>query len=569
MHIYLKGAPALEQSPAATRSKSTQINLTSVIYGLIAIGVFFRLYHYLDNRSFWIDEIFLATSFVNMSFWEMLTMPLENEQKAPVGYIILTKIFVMLFGPNEMALRLLSLLSGILTLFAFVPVARHFIMSRLGVVLAVGVIALSPPIIYHSVEAKQYSTGLLCSVLALLCFVKFHQNVSIKSLLTWGLYGSLLLWFSFSMMFVLGGMAIALSLYYMYHKDWKRIAYLLIPFSIWLVTVVLNYFLFLQDYQDSSWLVAWFRNRNGFMPLPPTSLQELMWFVNRPFSLLDYPLGLSWFQFKGENPLLQVLYRMSLIPFALLVLGVIIQFRSSKKIFWVFLSPIMLHLLAAGVEAYPFFERLTVYLAPILIILIANACIVAVKFIADKWRNSTSVKYALPIFLLVGPVYNSVLNIVDQDTFGGSKNWHQRELFMYINKHYKPGDAVYIYWNAKYPYQFYGKAYPLRFKAIEGNDYRFKARSMEEYQRKVDADIQALKKYDRVWLIYADYLGSHIGEFEFQPEWYYRTKMDVEQLPAKFSQFGKPIDSFRTKEDMDAILFDIEDDKLDHLGEKL
>ncbi|MBC3542129.1 glycosyltransferase family 39 protein, partial [Rufibacter sp. H-1] len=88
------------------------------------------------------------------------------EQKAPLGFLWAERLAVELLGKGEMALRLFPLLCGLAALAAFVPVARHFLRPW-AAALAVGLLALASPAVYHAVEAKQYSTELLASVLAL------------------------------------------------------------------------------------------------------------------------------------------------------------------------------------------------------------------------------------------------------------------------------------------------------------------------------------------------------------------------------------------------------------------
>ncbi|UOQ77039.1 glycosyltransferase family 39 protein [Hymenobacter sp. 5516J-16] len=125
---------------------------------------------------------------INMGFWELATQPFQYEQKAPIGYLWVSRLSVLLFGKREMALRLFPLLCGVGTLGVFTLIARHYLKTW-GAVVAVGILALSPACIYHSVEAKQYSTELFMATLCLWLYIRFHKSASLPALLTWGYWG--------------------------------------------------------------------------------------------------------------------------------------------------------------------------------------------------------------------------------------------------------------------------------------------------------------------------------------------------------------------------------------------
>lgn len=78
-----------------------------------------QLSQYLYNRSLWADEAVLALNIVNRSYLELL-QPLDYDQAAPIGFLIVEKFAVQLFGDNEYSLRLFPLLSGIISLLLFI-----------------------------------------------------------------------------------------------------------------------------------------------------------------------------------------------------------------------------------------------------------------------------------------------------------------------------------------------------------------------------------------------------------------------------------------------------------------
>ncbi|MBC6474379.1 MAG: hypothetical protein GDA48_17475 [Hormoscilla sp. GM102CHS1] len=68
-------------------------------YLIIAFGVAVRLVQYLSNRSLWADEAVLALNIVNRSYLELL-QPLDYDQGAPIGFLMVEKFAVQILGNN-------------------------------------------------------------------------------------------------------------------------------------------------------------------------------------------------------------------------------------------------------------------------------------------------------------------------------------------------------------------------------------------------------------------------------------------------------------------------------------
>src|SRR6185503_14605680 len=85
---------------------------------LILLGALLRVRQYLTGRSLWADEAMLALNIVNRNFAGLL-QPLDYDQGAPIGFLLVEKIFNSVLGKNELALRLLPLLVGLISLWLF------------------------------------------------------------------------------------------------------------------------------------------------------------------------------------------------------------------------------------------------------------------------------------------------------------------------------------------------------------------------------------------------------------------------------------------------------------------
>ena len=88
---------------------------------------------------------------------------LEYLQIAPPGFLLLARLSYLAFGAGDLALRLVPLLAGLVSLPVFYRLARR-VLSPAGTTLASALFALSPYLIYYSTEVKQYGLDLLVAM---------------------------------------------------------------------------------------------------------------------------------------------------------------------------------------------------------------------------------------------------------------------------------------------------------------------------------------------------------------------------------------------------------------------
>ncbi|HAE59165.1 MAG TPA: hypothetical protein DCG54_06560, partial [Anaerolineae bacterium] len=105
-------------------SKPNWSDLTAAL--LIGMGLVLRLRQYLSGRSLWLDEAMLALNIVERDFWGLLK-PLDYDQGAPLGFLLLEKLTISLLGNGELTLRLPSVIAGCLALVFFYLLLRHFL----------------------------------------------------------------------------------------------------------------------------------------------------------------------------------------------------------------------------------------------------------------------------------------------------------------------------------------------------------------------------------------------------------------------------------------------------------
>lgn len=499
-----------DRSPTSGRQAPSG---ASPLSALLIAGVFLRLFHFFDNRSLWLDEIYLAINIISSGFADLTAPLLQYQQKAPVGFLWMVKSSVLLFGNQEQALRLIPLFCGIASLYCFVPVCRYWLKPA-GQLAAIGILAFAPPLIYHAVEIKQYSMELLATVLCLWLYVRFKEKKDLRSRLLWGAYGALILWFSYSSVFILTGIGASVCLSLLSKRNWQGLQRALLPFSLWFCSFAIHYVLITSKQNEQEWLLYWFRHYNSFMPLWPTD--TLSWLSQHLYTMLDYPLGMLWNFINADHTALRVILRMSFIPLILGIGGAYAFFKTDKPALLLTILPLILTLLASALELYPFFERLLVFLSPLLILLIARGCDEIMASIAALRRGD----FVLPALLILGGFTASVGEVINPDKFGRYKKSYQREALLHINDNYKEGDVVYLYWNMEYAYRYYKEAYHLKYTAAIGQDMKFQSKNPAHYIHNLQKDFKDLQGKRRVWVVYNKKLWNDIGEMENQPAWY-------------------------------------------------
>ncbi|MEO6148718.1 MAG: glycosyltransferase family 39 protein [Mucilaginibacter sp.] len=543
----------MKRAPKTNHHEAKGLNYNLVIWIVIILGILIRLFHLLNNRSLWEDEVYLSTGLVNYDLKQLFTEGLPFQQKAPAGYLLVVKCIVSVFGNHEIALRLFSFICGVLSLTVFVPVVRYFF-NPAGQVAAIAILAFSPIIIYHSVEAKQYATELFSTILLLYLYIKYHSRTDTRSLVIWGLWGAIIVWFSFASIFILAGMGFTIGLNYLIKKHYALLARTFIVFALWFGSFIISYLLFTQKGSDTGWLVDFFVKHDAFMPL---SAGAVKWIIERMVSFLNYPMGLSWVTIYNAGVLEQAVMRMIFIPLILAATGVYYLLRNNKQLLLFIVSVFVFVLIGSAVKMYPFHERLTLFLAPLFMMLLAAGC----DFFAGAIFKKTVFTMLMILLLVFGPLKNTAEQIDRRYLFGDYKKSFRREALMYINDQYKPGDIVYVYWNELAGYDLYKKMHPFKFTAIRGKDYRHAAKNYNEYFALLKHDFEQFKGKKRVWVLQSRFIIIPIGDYTGDPAWYYSDGDSNQKFYDELMHWGKPVQKFHPEDkratgDMSVTLID-------------
>jgi 4-amino-4-deoxy-L-arabinose transferase-like glycosyltransferase len=446
------------------------------VRSFMILGILLRLRQYLFDRSLWLDESLLVLNIIRRSPAQLLK-PLENHQAAPLGFLLLEKSAVLSLGTSELALRLVPFLCGVASIFLFVEVARRFVDSA-AVPIAAGLFAISGPLIYYSSEAKQYSSDVaVVLVLFLLTGLLHHGKLGTARLIWLSAVGGLALWFSYPSVFVLGGLGLSALWLAAKWKDRRELMKLFVPLSFWSVSLLVYSSISLHRLTQNQDLRGYWHN--AFMPLPPSSLGEVHWFLDSFFEIFSNPLGL---------PLVGIAATAT-------ILGGRKMLADHSEHFRVLVIPIALALLASGLRLYPFQGRLLLFIVPSVVLLIAAGL--------DDIRTKTGDVLPLLGPLLIGLLFLQPLYVAAQDFVKPQGVEETRPVLEYVEKHHAHDDFFYIYYSSQYALDYYRER-----GVIAPMDQTIGVESRGSWKLYRE-DLDKLVGRQRVWLIF-----SHIWRGE-------------------------------------------------------
>jgi len=455
------------------------------VWGLIGFGAIFRLSQYLFNRSLWLDEAKLAVNISQRSFLELLE-PLKSAQGAPVIFLMIEKLLIEGWGNRDYVLRLFPLLCGLISLYLFYKLAMRFLSPRI-VPLALCLFAVCDALIYYSSELKQYSSDVMTAVLLfLVTFYIGSTGFSLLRTVLYGVIGMVAIWLSYPAVFVLAGTGSCLFISALKRRDWKKLFCLSLVYGVWIVNVAATYLASTADMTRNVHMQVYWSS--AFMPFPPMSLSDGMWFVKAFFRIFVDPVSIK-------------LYGLAALVF---LAGFVSMFSARREDLVMLISPLPFALLASGLHLYPFQGRMLVFLIPTVLILIAEGTQAIVTKISIQRAVRLGVGVLLIGLLLAPPLASSVYHLAKPRTVEEIK-----PVIHYVKEHKKEGDVLYLYHGAKRAFQYYAPRYGFSAEDYRvGKSYRFEP---DRYLEELDQ----LRGVGRVWVLFSHVLtwkGTQEGE---------------------------------------------------------
>ncbi len=469
-------------------------------WALIAAGVLLRLYPYFLQRSFWADEASLALNLVERNFAQLI-LPLNYQQGAPIGFLFIEKLSIILLGNNEYALRLFPLAAGILALFLMVSIAReHFGMSGL---FAVTVFAFGWNLIYYSSELKQYSSdaALLLLLVALALRLLKPETASARDFILLGAVGSLVIWVSHPSFFSLAAIGVALLIEKLFRKNYAPLSWILALGVAWLASFGLQYLVSLRHLASDGFLQSYWGK--AFMPMPPWSNKT--WFFNTYLSMMDLSISTE-------------MIAIYLVPVLLVIGGVSLLVRKRGFALILILIPVMA-LAASALQKYPLKGRFMLFLIPPLLLILSEGLGRIYEFLSARNRPLAFALSALPaLWLAFFPAL-----VTFYETRALQPNAGLRPMIEHIAQHRAADDVIYSYQSAEPPFRYYAPLFGIQ---TEGDNVVIapstpsKKQALERFFK----DLDKLQGRGRVWFVFTDIVDC--GGCDGDPQAFYVAELE-------------------------------------------
>lgn len=481
-------------------------NSDKLLWIIVVVGILLRLIRYFHNPSFWFDESVISIDIINRSFPDFINPSPDYDQGQPLGFLVLIKLAVQMFGNSEYAFRLFPLLFGIGSLFLFYRVAKYHIEPK-AVLIALGLFAILDPMVQFASELKSYSGDVFFALLifAYTMYFQTHKQNVLRSAF-FAVLGAVIVIFSTPSVFVLAGVGAIMILSCAYKKDWTGFAAISIISSVWVVSFFAYYFIYLSVLGTNvtvgvEQILKW---EGAYMPFPPMSFSDIRWFIDLFFDTFSYPVGLT----------------LTGVAALLFLFGCVSMISRKKETFFLIVSPIVITLLAAAIHRYPFRGRLILFIVPFILLIIAEG----VVHILNKVENKSAMTGTIVLVLLFFQPLSSA-------TYHTIKPFSRGEIIPVLNdikEKWQDGDVLYVHWYAQYAFEYYSKYHPEPY-AFDVDEYvigiasrgwydRWKKEDLSKYydmekaitQTGTDVfslfvkDLNKLKGHKRVWILFTE-----------------------------------------------------------------
>jgi len=415
---------------------------------IIGVGIALRLIRYLHNPSLWFDESTIAVDIISRPISDLINPSLDYDLAYPLAFMLLIKLSTQVLGTSEYVIRLIPFIASISALFLFYKVVKSYLNPN-AVLIALGLFAVLDSLVYQSSNLKPYSSDVLFTLLifALTIYVQ-SMKLNMPRTILFGISGALVIWFSNPSVLVLAGVGVSLGVFSLINKDWKGIGKLSISYSMWTLSFIANYFLYIRNLKANfsvslDWMLAL---QNAYMPFPPTSAAEIKWFTELFFDIFSNPLAMT---VTGIS------------AFAFLA-GCISMYTKKRRTFFILISPVLVTFLAAALHEYPFKGRFIFFLLPLLLLIIAEGAEYLRSMIHQHSRLIGIIFIALLFF---HPLSLSAYRVIKPFYHEDS-----RPVLKYVKDNWQKGDIIYVHYYAQYPFDYYSSYYPEAYR-FDKNEY--------------------------------------------------------------------------------------------------
>ena len=397
----------------------------------ILLGFVLALVNFFHFRSLWLDEASLALNIVNKPVKELLK-PLDYEQVAPIGFLMVEKVFSSIFGNTDWSLRIFPLLLFFPSVYLMYKLALIIFREKSFALFAAAFFSLSYYPLYYSAEVKQYMVDVFICLCITFSTLLFSKTDAKKYWEIYALIGIVSVWFSNISVILL----FTTGLYFLFNNRKQKENYIAIILVVgsWVMSFIIYYFLFVYKHPSQQFMVEYWSNANAFLP------EHIL---SKEFFLALYG--------KIKELLKLYHYRLFFVFILISVIGFFYLIRKRKEVLFLISFPIIIHLVLSYLKLYPFHGRLILYQYPFLVLILVSCLFQFYNLLKPKLQQ-------LAIYLILAPLLLNVFNLFHRNNFPIEKEEIKKSLEQ-LNANLEDGDKIYVYHSSYRPFIFYKANY--------------------------------------------------------------------------------------------------------------
>ena len=411
------------------------LNIRTITFLIVLLaGLIYRLGSFIQDRTLWYDEAMLASSILQRGFGGLFEV-LDYSQSAPIGFLIIIKALVTVFGSSQYIIRLYSLLTGIGAIWLFYLLIKDAGFKR--PLISAAFFATIYPLIYYSTELKPYMQDAFFAITALYLYQLYTKDRI--PVWVYMLFSFLSVWISFPVIFVIAAIAcynffIGLGNMIMQKKHSildnrelvggivfgiSALAGFLVCYVVYTGNVTANV--------DEMSMEYWKYLNFPFMPKEDVDW-ELMVLMIRNYLEFAFPgvfasaaAGVLWFG------------------------GLLLLYIRKREFFWYSYLIVFFTIFASSLGKYPIQGRLLLFMVPFTAIGII--CFVEVMLDLIKWRGAEIIIFAGVVALNISAIaYSNVNNLFKE-------RQEATQLIKYLKNNIED-EKLYIFSNAVPIYEY-------------------------------------------------------------------------------------------------------------------
>jgi len=439
-------APVPSERPSPVRGdRAAHIARGAML--VILVGAALRLAAYLTVRSLWLDEAMLSNNIVGRTFVALLG-PLGENQSAPWLFLFGEHAAAMVLGPNELALRLLPLVAGILLPW-MVWLATTRLVDRETGIIAASIAALSPLLLYYSNEVKPYGTDALVSASLVFATLRVLEDaVDRRRWLVLVVAGAVGLVAAFPAAFILPACWGALLASANVRRSPHARRMLSLAAILWIATLALPYLLVIRRAASDSFLTTYFSDR-FLVPWRPGAFAAL-WGLWHDVSVEAF---LGHDALASSPGAIAIVLSATILALCGVGLWEIWRRRGAAGAL-LLIGPIAIALAASTARVYPLTGRLWTFTAPLCAMLAAAG----VRAVATRVRRDRSFTMSIVVTacLLATAGLDAAVGLTDPHF----RRAHMRPLIQLLEEEQRTtGDPIYVMPRAAPQWLFYTTAW--------------------------------------------------------------------------------------------------------------